>query len=368
MRVVGLDIGSTAVRGVELSATKKHKPNLLRFHEVPLPAGAVNHGEVVEPQVVGSALKKLWSEGGFKSKNVVLGTGNERTLVRDLSVPKTSLKGIRESLHFQAQGVLQIKSEDSLLDFYSISESIGEHGSMIHGLLIAAPKSEIFGNVRAVQHAGLTPVEVDLIPFALNRLLIDRSDMKGSAALIEVGGSTTSIVISNRGVPWFVRVIPTGGEDLTQALASELEMSVEEAEKLKRTLSYGTHSKSLDGSPHETSHHACPNCSTELPSTPIDPRAMEILYKVTDELLASLRSTVNYFNNTRPEDSVRQVLLTGGGARLSGFAQAVSEVVHIPVIEADPFAMVTLAHKFKDLPKSHPSISVALGLALRSLS
>ena len=370
MRVVGLDIGSTAVRGVELSARKRNRPNLLRFHEVPLPPGAVSRGEVVEPEVVGSALQKLWSEGGFKSKNVVLGTGNQRTLVRDLSVPKASLKGIRESLPFQVQGALQIPLEDSLLDFYPISESTGERGLMVNGLLIAAQKSEILGNIRVVQRAGLTPVEVDLIPFALNRLLIDRSEVKGTVALIEVGGNTTSIIIASDGVPWFVRIIPAGGEDLTQALAAGLEISVEAAEKLKRTLKYGAGPTSTELSGPKTSQHACPKCSAELPSTPADPRATEILQKVTGELLASLRSTVNYFNNTRPEDPVLQVLLTGGGAQLSGFAQALSEVVHIPVTEADPFATITLARKLKtkNLPENRPSISVALGLALRSLS
>ena len=66
INVVCLDIGSTAVRGVELSATGKTKLNLLRFHEIPLPPGAVSRGEVVKPEIVAFALKKLWSEGGFK--------------------------------------------------------------------------------------------------------------------------------------------------------------------------------------------------------------------------------------------------------------------------------------------------------------
>lgn len=370
MRVVGLDIGSRAVRGVELSVTKKSRPNLLRFHEVPLPPGAVSRGEIVEPEVVGIALKKLWSEGGFKSKNVVLGIGSQRVLVRDLSLPRASLKDIRESLPSQVQSMLQIPLEDSLFDFYPISESTGERGLMVNGLLIVAQKSEILANIHAVQRAGLTPVEVDLIPFALNRFLIGRSEMKGTAALIEVGGSTTSVIIANDGVPWFVRIIPAGGEDLTQALAAGLEISAEEAEKLKRTLRYGAHSRVAEIPRFKTSQHVCPKCSAELSPTSADPRAVEILQTVTGELLASLRSTVNYFNNTRPGDPVLQVLLTGGGAQLPGFAQGLSEMTHIPVREADPFAMIGLARrlKAKKLQESRPAISLALGLALRSLA
>lgn len=369
MSVVGLDIGSTAVRGVELKVGKKSKLNLLRFHEVPLPPGAVSRGEVIEAEVVAAALKRLWSEGGFKSKNVVLGTGNQRILVRDLSVPKMPLKHIRESLPFQVQSMLQIPLEDSLLDFYPVSESTGEHGQTVNGLLVAAEKREILGNIRAAERAGLTPVEVDLIPFALNRLLIHRPHVNGTVALIDVGGNTTSIVIANHGVPLFVRIIPAGGEDLTQALISGLEIDAEKAEELKRALRYGADPTTEDDSVPKTPRCMCARCSAEFAATN-DSRAIEILQTVTSELLGSLRSTVNYFNNTRPADSVFQVLLTGGGARLTGFAQALSEMTHIPVVAADPFALVTLSRKLKDreLQKNQVSISVALALALRNQS
>jgi len=369
MNVVGLDIGSTGVRGVELKASKKGKLNLLRFHEVPLPPGAVSRGEVVDPEIVGIALKKLWSEAKFKSKNVVLGIGNERILVRDLSVPKMSLKYIRESLPFQVQSMLQMPLEDCLLDFYPVSESTGEHGPTVNGLLIAAEKREILGNIRAAERAGLIPVEVDLIPFALNRLLVHRVHVNGTVALVEVGGNTTSIIIANHGVPLFVRIIPAGGNDLTQALVSGLEINYEKAEELKRVLKYSLESITENDSSAKTSQCGCAKCVAEFASAN-DSGALEILQTVTSELLGSLRSTVNYFNNTRPEDPVLQVLLTGGGARLSGFAQALSEMTHISVTAADPFALITLSRKLKvkKLQESDPSISVALALALRSQS
>lgn len=345
--VVGLDIGSTAVRGVELSAANKAKPHLLRFHTVPLPPGAVSRGEVVDSDAVESALKRLWSEGGFKSKKVALGTGDQRVVVRDLSVPKMPLKYIRESLPFQVQSMLQMPISDFLLDFYPISESSGEHGSLVNGLLIAANKSAVLGNIRAAERAGLTPVEVDLVPFVLNRLLVSRPQVKGTIALIDVGMNTTSIIIVSDGVPWFVRIVPAGGDDLTQALKLGLEIDNDQAEELKRTLRLGAES-----------------------GTVVDHRAVEILDVMAGELLGSLRSTVNYFNNTWPQDPVQHVMLTGGGARLSGLAEALSGMIRIPVAQADPFAMIVLPRglNVENLQQHRVSITVALGLALRSLS
>jgi type IV pilus assembly protein PilM len=366
--VVGLDIGSTAVRGVELSANGKTNPTVIRSFEVSLPAGAVMRGEIIEPEIVGSALKQLWSQGGFKSKNVVLGTGNQGVIVRNLTVPKMSLAHIRESLPFHVQNLLQMQLTDSLLDFYPTSETESEQGPLINGLLVAAEKKEILGNVSVVERAGLTPVEVDLIPFALNRLLISRPQIMGTVALIDIGGTTTSIIISSDGVPLFVRIIPTGGDDLTEALAEGLRIDVPAAEELKRGLTLGIGDIEEEDSNSKTVRCKCAKCVADDPYV-ADSRSIEILHAVSAELLGSLRSTVNYFNNSRPQDPVRQIMLTGRGSLLSGFAGALSEVTHVPVVEADPLSMVHLPRN-RNAKKIHldSSIAVALGLALRDMT
>lgn len=362
--VVGLDIGSTGVRGVELSSNGKNKPTLIRSYEIPLPPGAVMRGEVVEAEIVCSALKRLWSQGGFKSKKVILGTGNQGVIVRDLTVPKMSLKHIRESLPFQVQSALQMQLADSLLDFYPTSETVGEQGPVINGLLVAAEKKEILGNVKAVERAGLTPIEVDLIPFALNRLLVSKPQIMGTVALIDIGGTTTSIIISSEGVPWFVRIIPTGGDDLTQALIEGLEIDAVAAEELKRTLKLGA--AEIEEGDSKTIKCKCAKCVAEDPLVD-DSRSTEILHSVSGELLGSLRSTVNYFNNTRPQDPVQGILLTGGGALLSGISETLSEITHVPVSMADPFSRVSVPRQ-KNNKRLHldGSIAVALGLAFRS--
>ena len=361
--VVGLDIGSTGVRGVELSANGKAKQTLIRSYEIPLPTGAVIRGEVLEPAVVSSALKRLWLQGGFKSKNVVLGTGNQGAVVRDLTVPKMSLKHIRESLPFHVQTTLQMQISDSILDFYPSSEIVSEQGPMLHGLLVAAEKKEILGNVDAVERAGLNPVEVDLIPFALNRLLVSRPQIMGTVGLIDIGSTTTSIIISSDGVPWFVRIIPAGGDDLTRALVEGLSIDAPTAEQLKRTLKLGP--AEIADENLKSVKCKCAKCISADTSVD-DYRSTEILHSVSGELLSSLRSTVNYFNNTRPQDPVKRILLTGGGSLLSGFSESLSEVTHVPVTAADPFSIVLVPRAKKRKKRCvEGSLAVALGLALR---
>ena len=92
---IGLDIGSTAVRAVEV--TGGDPPSIVHAAQVPLPAGAVENGEVREPELVAEALRELWQRGGFKSRRVYMGVGNQRVVVREIALPYLPEKELRAS-------------------------------------------------------------------------------------------------------------------------------------------------------------------------------------------------------------------------------------------------------------------------------
>jgi type IV pilus assembly protein PilM len=266
-------------------------------------------------------------------------------LARDLTVPKMSLARIRESLPFQVQEMLPVPVEDALLDFYPVSEGHTDQGPVVNGLLVAAIKESVTTNIRAVELAGLNPVDVDLIPFALSRVLLRGANMLGVVAIIEIGANTSTVVIVKDGVPQFVRIIPSGGSDLTDAIRSEGSMTLEQAEATKRALGLSTAGVTVEQRP-----------------------IVEIIYKVAGELLNSIRNTLNYFATARPQEPVRQIILTGGGAKLTGFAQALQENTRIPIMFGDPLSTIAADRKFvaESERTDIDSMSVALGLALGS--
>ena len=343
-RVVGVDIGSTRVRAVEVENPNKAKPTILRYHEVALPEGAARSGEVLETHTVASVLKNLWSTGGFTSKNVVLGIGNQRVLARDLTLPKMTPLQIRESLPFQVQDMLPIPVSEALLDFYAVSEGMSDSGPVVNGLLVAAVKESVLANVNAVKLAGLQAVEVDLIPFAISRVQTRAISAQGAVALVDVGASTTTVVVTVGGVPQFVRIIPIGGQDVTKAISARLELDEPVAEQAKRAL----------GLPFG------------MP-TPEQRAVMEIIYEITTEVLNSLRNTLSYYDNTHEAGKVERIVLSGGGAQLNGFSNALSELTRTQVVAIDPFGGFTLARK-SDVrgDDNRGSMTVALGLALGS--
>jgi len=342
---VGLDIGRDNVRAVEVENPDKGKPTIVRFHEVSVPEGAVRSGEVREINTVAGVIKHLWATGGFTSNNVVLGMGNQRVLARELTVPKMSLQQIRESLPFQVQEMLPVPVSEALLDFYPISEGNAESGPVVNGLLIAAIKESVLANVNAVRGAGLRPVQVDLIPFALSRVLLRGSPARGTVALIDVGASTTNVVIATNGVPQFVRMIPVGGEDITRALVNRLQVSTAQAEQIKRAR----------------------GLSTAPVTSEAEQAAAEVIHQTAGELLNSLRNTMNYFINTHQSEPIQALVLSGGGAQLPGFVQAIGEVMRIPITTADPFGTMALAKAAaQNQNATRGTMTVALGLALGS--
>jgi type IV pilus assembly protein PilM len=346
-RIVGLDIGRDTVRAVEVENADKARPTVSRVYEVPVPEDAVQSGEVREIHTVTSAIKRLWSTGGFRTKDVVIGMGNQRVLARDLTLPRMSLSQIRESLPFQVQDMLPVPVHDALLDFYPISEGIGENGPVVNGLLIAAIKDSVMANVKAVSEAGLNVVQVDLIPFALSRVLIRGPLLRGTVALIDIGASTTNVVVTTEGVPQFVRMIPAGGADVTKALVARMEISPEQAEGFKR-------SRGL---------------TSAAPASEQERAAAEIIHTSTSDLLNSLRNTLTYFSNTRQNDPVLTIVLTGGGSQLQGFAQALGDITRIPITPADPFDSLDLSRTVKKSDaRERQTLTVALGLALGSVA
>jgi len=344
-RVVGIDFGSRALRAVEVEGPLRDRPTLRRYFEVPIPAGVVRSGEVIDPAAASAAIRRLWSGGKFSTKNVVLGVGNQRVLARDIELPRMTQAQLRESLQYHVQDKLPMPINEAVLDFFPISEGMGEGGPVMTGLLVAASKEAVLANVNAVVKAGLKPVEVDLIPFAVTRTLLRGVRGDGVIALIDVGAETTTVVVTDNGIPQFVRMIPAGGGDVTRAVMSRLSLGEEAADGTKVRLGLLA---STGGAADQQ-------------------LAMDAISSVTGELLESIRNTITYYDNTHSRSRVDRIVLSGGGSRLEGFAAALRELTRTDIVAVDPLETLNVARASRTLRAAErDSLTVALGLALGS--
>jgi type IV pilus assembly protein PilM len=258
-----------------------------------------------------------------------------------------SITRIRESLPYQVQDHLPVPVEEALLDFYPISEAMSDTGPVVNGLLVAAIKEAVLGNVRAVELAGLTTSGVDLVPFALSRLLLGTAASEAAGvtteAVVEIGATATTVVIATRGVPQFLRIIPSGGEETTEALRLRLEIERDEAESLKRSVGLTTWVEDPGRMP-----------------------AKNIINEVTSDLLGSIRNTIAYVAHTRPDAPIQRIQLCGGGSFLRGLPDALAELTRLPVVPVDVLSTFATARTVDAavLGARQAEFTVALGLAV----
>jgi type IV pilus assembly protein PilM len=336
--VIGLDIGTTRVRAVE-AHQGRGAPTLVRYAEVPLPPGAVQDGEVADSGAVVHALRALWSRGRFAHRDVVLGVGNQRVLVRDLELAWMPLNQIRASLPFQVQDALPVAVEDALLDFYPTGELEGQSGRMVSGLLVAATRDTVQANVSAVESAGLRPVVVDLNAFALTRAVARDALAHRIVALVDIGAQITTVVIVDNGTPRLIRTLPSGGQHVTDAIVASLQIPVVDAEMLKQQVGVGF-----------------------AVSAELEPAA-EIVNHLTGTLVESIRNTLVYYAGNNPGAAADLVVLTGGGSHLSGLGQYLASASRTTVTMAEVLGAVNVARS-ANVGALGSTVAVPLGLAL----
>jgi type IV pilus assembly protein PilM len=343
---IGLDIGATAVRAAELSM-RGIPPALSRVAQVPLEEGAVRAGEIRDPDAVAAALRELWHRGKFSSREVILGVAKQRVVVREASVPWLEEKELREALPFQVQEYVPIPLEEAVLDFHVLEEFEREGRRMLRLLIVAAQKAMIQQIVQAVEAAKLTPVGLDLVPFAIVRSVGSLDGMglaeadTGDEAVVDIGADVTSICVHGWGVPRFVRILPSGGREITSSIAKSMGVTDEEAESLKREAG-------VAGSSGGSQQVATLTAS----------RASAF----ADEV----RSSLEFYLTQVPGAKMGRVLVTGGGSKLPGLMQLLAERLPSAVAEGHAFSRVSNA---LDMPAdamaaAEPLLAVAVGLAI----
>ena len=235
---IGLDIGSTAVRAVEL--TGGDPPTVIKAAQVPLPAGAVENGEVKEPEVVAEALRELWERGGFKAKRVYMGVGNQRVVVREIALPYLPEKELRASLGFQVQEFIPMAVDEAVLDYDPIGEFEQDDRRMLRMLLVAAQRQMVDTVVSAATGAQARAGRPR--PRAVRDGALGRH-ARASAWISRTRAtrrSSTSAPTSP--TSWCTREAPcassascpSGGRDITLAIARGIGVEDDVAERLKR--------------------------------------------------------------------------------------------------------------------------------------
>ena len=317
-RVVGVDIGTSAVRAAEIE-TGEGRSQLVTFMQVGITPGAVVDGEVHDVSAVADALKRLFNVGGFSTKSVTIGVAGVRAITRDIEIPYVPDDEVDSVVRFQASEVLPFSPDQVVMQSQVISDFAGSDGGMMRKVqVVAAHKEVVMPAAEAVERAGLDLVAVDLVPLALIRALCDQSyAIEQPEALLSVGAGLTVLVVHQKGRPQFVRMVNVGGNTATMAISGTMDIPFGDAETLKKRIGYD-----------------------DSPQVQAAARATESSIK---ELIDEVKNSLRFYSSLPNGGQVARLLVTGGGSRLKGFLPMLQEEAGVPVYPVSPLAKLDMS-------------------------
>ena len=342
---MGLDIGSSAVKAIELKpAGKGFRVTAIGIE--PIPPDSIVDGAIIDGSAVADAVRRLFANTQFKAKDVAASLSGNSVIVKKITLPAMTEQELAESIYWEAEQYIPFDIQDVNLDYEVITPTKGaDNQGTIDVLLVAAKKDKIGDYTSVISQAGRTPVVVDVDAFALQNAYEANYGFEpgGVVALLNAGASATNINILHGAQSVFTRDVSMGGNAFTEAVQKELNLPYESAEQLKK-------GQDVDGATYE------------------DARA--VLRAMTDNVLLEVEKTFDFFKATASSDRIDRIMLSGGASRVEGFAESLRERFATEVEQFDPFRQVGCDPKKVGIENADDYgavAAVAMGLALRKV-
>jgi type IV pilus assembly protein PilM len=340
--LVGLDIGSRSIKAAEIVDTKRG-PTLKHFGIVDIAHGAIEEGTINDPESVAESIQQLFKSYNIKESNVAVSIGGYSVIVKKINVQTMAEEQLQETIHFEAEQYIPFDISDVNLDFQILGEN-ETNPSQMNVFLVAAKKDMVNDYINLVNLAGLNPCIVDVEAFALqNSFEANYNVQDENIALIDIGASKTSLNILKGNSSVFMRDVSLGCGQINQKIMSLVECSFEEAEQLK----YGDKPDKL---------------------SPEDLKG--IVSSVVADWCTEIRRALDFFYSTYPEDQIKRIIISGGGANINEFRQLLATEASAEVEPINPFKNFHLDGKSFDeafVKQIAPQAAISMGLAMRKV-
>lgn len=340
--VAGLDVGSSSVKVVELEG-KLNNLNLVGLGFENLPDDTIVDGQIMEMNAVSQTIQNVCRDHQISANQVVTGVSGHSVIVKNIVLPPMSRDELEESIDWHAEEHIPYDLADVSLDYHITNQT-----SEATQVLIAACKRERIDSLKqAVQLAGKQPLIIDIDTFALQNCYEINYQPDGSqtVALLNIGASTMNVNIVQGVNSVFTRDITVGGSQFTDILQRNLGLSFQQAEAVKRGVAESS----------------------------VDEKSIEpLMNNVTEMVAMEIQKTFDFYRATTEDTGVQvqKILISGGGSKLAGLAEELSNKLELPVEVLDPFRQIKVdTRKFDPdyLSEIMPEMAVAVGLAVRGV-
>lgn len=348
--LVGVDIGTTSIKAVEMSKEGgRFKLLNYGFSEIESQEKTMQTnqkaGKLPDEYII-SRLREVFARAKFKSKRVVASIPSFSTLSTVISLPYLSEKDLARTIPFEAKKYVPIPLSEVVLDWSIIKapSSIKKGGQgqdlppTVDVFLAAVPKSETERYKKIMISSGLDLAALELENIALTRSLVG-NDLS-PLAIVNIGGRSTSIVVIEGGFERVSHNYEMGGFEITKSIAYSMGVSFARAEELKKTVGFSSDSAQIVG---------------------------EGLVSLMDMMVFETKKTITNFETTN-NTKVQKIILVGGLVNMPGFLDYFKKKVGLEIIMGNPLARLIYPPELKNIVgELGTSLSVAIGLAMREV-
>lgn len=336
---IGLDIGSHSVKLCHVVETGKGF-RLLGLGSAALPVGAVEEGTLQDPEAVAAVVSTLFKNLKIKEKRVAITVSGYSVIVKRINLAVMSEEELEEYIQSEAGQYIPFDIEDVYLDFQDLHTNT-EESDRTDVMLVAAKKDVVDTYLAMLKAAGLRPVIVDVDGFALENAFEASVPTMENVALVDIGATKMSINIVADGVSVLARDVVVGSRQLTEQIQNRFGLEFEEAEALKLGLE-----------------------SAEEKQAELE----NIFISACTQWAFEIKKAIDLYISNNPEGSLKKVILSGGGSKVRGLADFLSEETGVVTEVFNPFAQVEVDSKKIDMKYVEyiaPEMAISKGLAVR---
>jgi type IV pilus assembly protein PilM len=340
--VVGLDIGSSALKAVELRPSRGGF-ELLHIAHHNLQSDTIVDGHIIDLNHVSDCINRVWTESGIRTNQVATSLSGHAVIVKRIALPAMSEEELDEQIHWEAEQYIPFDIND--VNLYHEVLGYDHSGQNMDVLLVACKRDKIAQFTQVISQAGKQPVIVDVDAFALQNAYESNYHPSPdlTVALLDIGASVMTINIVRGTTSIFARDISAGGNQYTDLLQKELDLTFEQAEAVKRGAEVATHL-----SPEQT---------------------RPAIQSVSEMLGLEIQRTLDFFRSTASDSpGIDRMLIAGGSSKVAHLTEYLSDKFQMPVERFDSFRSVRIDRKKFDeeyLRELSPNMAVAVGLAAR---
>ncbi|RJP46030.1 MAG: type IV pilus assembly protein PilM [Armatimonadetes bacterium] len=336
--ITGIDIGTSSVKAVTLSV-KNNQPKVISFGSVVSPQPGMSSETDMDLEAEAKVIKNLLFSMHAPADSVVVALPESKVFTRVIDdLPFLSDEELASAIRYSAEEFVPLPVDQVNLYWQVIARSKPQNRTVV--FVVASPKNTVKKYLKVLEFAGLKPLALETELIAATRSLVGGNPFSPTSLIIQFGANSTDFAVVAKGIILLTRSIGTGGVALTRAIAQYLNFELTQAEEYKKV--YGLLEDQLEG------------------------KIFQIIRPLIDVVVSEARRVIQSFQAKSPDNPIKRVVLTGGGAKLPGLVIYLANNLGLEIQEADPWYFIEKSPALQaKLPANSASYTVAVGLAMR---